>query len=206
MNASVCSVYSLRVPSKRNGSPTTICPTCRSALIRAISRLAAAIPPPSMYIRGDAIVPVSSLSASPIRLCPKSTPRNRISSQQSLVLLPRRQLLPHTAHFLRLVAVANQRRILGVHDHEVLHTDRRHQMFLVTQHNAIGRIDLHEFTARDIATRVLLVVPPNRRPVADVVPIEIAVGDDHVFRLLHDRVIHRDLFHLRIFPRQDTRK
>src|ERR1017187_804234 len=206
INASVRSVCSLRVPSRRTGTPTTIFPTWRSAQTLTISRLTTASPPPSMYVSGDATVPVSSLSASPTRLFPKSTPRTRIQSQKSFVFFLRRQFLHHVAHFLRLVAVADQRRIIGVHDHEVLHTNRRHQMFLAAQDNAIARIDLHKFTARDVAAGVLLVVPPDRRPVADIVPIEIAVGDDHVPRLLHDRVINRDLFHLGIFTRQHMRK
>ena len=48
MNASVRSVCSLGFPSSRNGTPTTILPTLRSAQMRANSRLTLATAPPSM--------------------------------------------------------------------------------------------------------------------------------------------------------------
>ena len=53
--------------------------------------------------------------------------RGKTSDQ---LIPPRKpQFLHHLAHILRVIAMRNQQRILGIHNDQVLHAHQRHKLF-----------------------------------------------------------------------------
>src|SRR2546425_7620441 len=94
----------------------------------------------------------------------------------------------HLAYVLRAIAPADQQRVFGVDDDQVLEPDRRDEA-AVADHQAAGGIDEHGFSVDRVAARVGVHSIAELGPVPDVGPVKCGGHEQQSIGLLHDRSI-----------------
>src|SRR5256885_6226613 len=92
------------------------------------------------------------------------------------------------AHVLRAIAPADQQRVFGVNDDQVLEPDRRDEA-AVAEHQAAGGIDEHGFSVDRVAARVGVHSIAELGPVPDVGPVKCGGHEQQSIGLLPDRSI-----------------
>src|SRR5213078_942498 len=92
------------------------------------------------------------------------------------------------AHVLRAIAPADQQRVFGVNDDQVLEPDRRDEA-AVAEHQAAGGIDEHGFSVDRVAACVGVHPIAELGPVADVGPIKRRGHEEQSIGLLHHRSV-----------------
>src|SRR5260221_3997886 len=113
--------------------------------------------------------------------CPSSFPHLKFVSNFELrvsnfSLQPRRHLRHEILDPLRFVPVADQQRIGGLDDDEVLDAQQRNEIFSRRINEGLPPIDRRQRCAGDGARRVRREGPRDRRPAPHVVPIQARLG------------------------------
>src|SRR6266852_2203790 len=129
----------------------------------------------------------------------------RLSDQRPLSVLV--QPFHNLADVLRAVPRANQQGVARFDNDDVFHSDRRYKLIGTPEEISFG-IERSERPGGYVLALVSRQQFVHRRPRSDVAPSHLCGNDEHAARAgftrgrLHDRIVYRNVFELRILANQ----